>query len=120
MGGELAVTFNICRKGCTTFTHEIIPNMATWQRIRAHFHAIDQRIPPWECYVQEENRPYYPKFHLADGTEVPDTLGELRGAAGGIDKHGRVLPPVAFPAGTDRHIRGQAYRRIEGTVEAPN
>jgi hypothetical protein len=54
-----AVEFEIIRKGTICYIHEVIPNMLTWAEIHAHFSSIDKRIPPFESYLNEENRPYY-------------------------------------------------------------
>jgi hypothetical protein len=51
----------------------------TWVQIHEHFSGIDQRIPPFSCYVPGENRPYYDQtlleFRLLDAASVPDTTG---------------------------------------------
>jgi hypothetical protein len=57
---KLAVTFEVIRKGRITYIHEVIPNMATWGEIHAHFSSFDRRIPLFGCYINEKNRPYYP------------------------------------------------------------
>jgi hypothetical protein len=93
-----AARFSLCRKAAITFTHERIPNM-----IHSHFTAIGPIIPPYDCYIPEEIRPYYPntmvEFRLADSASVPDALWEDGGVSGGMNAHGQVLPPVIFPKG---------------------
>jgi hypothetical protein len=83
-----AVEFEVIRKGEIKSIHEDIPNMATWAEIHAHFSSIDERIPPFDCYIDAENRPHYENtllsFRLADGIEIPDTTREFGGAAGGL------------------------------------
>jgi hypothetical protein len=54
---EVAVRFQICHKGAITFTHEIIPNTTAWAEIHAPFAEIDQRIPRYSFYIEDENRP---------------------------------------------------------------
>jgi hypothetical protein len=62
------------RSGSIIFVHEVILNMVTWQEIHGHYSSFDRRIPPWECYINEENRPYYPdaplNFRLAKDIEI--------------------------------------------------
>jgi hypothetical protein len=69
-----AVEFEIIRKGKIKFIHEQIPNMATWAEIRAHFASIDEGIPSFSYYVDEENRPHMNHtllaFRLVEGIEV--------------------------------------------------
>jgi hypothetical protein len=76
--------------------------MVTWDEIHAHFSSIDERIPPFECYVNEENAPYYDGtlllFRLSDGIEIPDTTRGFSGAPGGVSRGGFLLPPIVFPA----------------------
>jgi hypothetical protein len=67
---KLSVTFEVIRKGRITYVLEHIPNMATWAEIHAHFLSFGQRIPPYSCHIEEENRPYDPDtgsfFRLKD------------------------------------------------------
>jgi hypothetical protein len=75
----VSVDFETIRKGHLRFTQEWIPNMVSWADIHTHFQARDRRIPPFDCYVQEENRPYIEntelEFRSADEVEVPDMFG---------------------------------------------
>jgi hypothetical protein len=48
---QAAIEFEVIRKGK-------IPNMATWAEIHAHFAEEDERILPFTCYIDEENRPH--------------------------------------------------------------
>jgi hypothetical protein len=63
--------------------------------------SFDKRICPWECYVDEEVRPYFPetmlRFRLKDSGNVPDTTHEFGGVAGGQTPQGYILPPIVFP-----------------------
>jgi hypothetical protein len=97
-----AMEFEVIRKGKIKFIHEDIPNVVTWADIHTHFSSIDERIPHFECYINEENRPYPDNpllsSRLADGIEIPDTTRGYSGAAGGISRGGLVLPPTVFPA----------------------
>jgi hypothetical protein len=99
--GEVGVEFEVIRKGKIRFIHEGIPNMATWAEIHAHFAEDDERIPPLNCYIDEENRPHIEttllKFRLADGVDIPDTTGAFGGAAGGVSPKGCILRPIIFP-----------------------
>jgi hypothetical protein len=65
---------------------------------------FDRRILPYSCYVEEENRPYYPDtvivYRLKVGEDPPDTTKEQGGAAGGTSREGYYLPPIEFPAPT--------------------
>jgi hypothetical protein len=61
---KCAVEFELIRKGSICYTHEVRPNMVTWAEIYAHFSSFDKRIPPFECYLNEENRPYYSERKL--------------------------------------------------------
>jgi hypothetical protein len=83
---KLSVSFEVIRKGTITYILDVIPNMVTWQEIHGHFSSFDKRIPPFECYINEENRPYYSEtvlsFRLAKDVEIPDTTREFGGAAG--------------------------------------
>jgi hypothetical protein len=64
-----------------------VANIAALAEIHTHFSAIVRRIPPYACYVHEENHPYYGntllEFNLRQSIEIPDTLGEDGGVAGG-------------------------------------
>jgi hypothetical protein len=98
---RVSVSFEVIRDGCITFSHEIIPNIATWREIYGHFSSFDQRICPWENYIDEELRPYYPesplRFRLNTSMEIPDTTREFSGVSGGLTPQGYVLPPIIFP-----------------------
>jgi hypothetical protein len=98
---QLAITFELYKKATITY-HQHVPNMETWASIHAHFANFDTRIPPYSCYIEEENRPYYPEttitFRLKEGEEPPDTTGGSGGAAGGLSREGYYLPPIVFPA----------------------
>jgi hypothetical protein len=56
------VEFEVIRKGCITYTHENIPNMASWADIHAHFLSFDEGIPPFESYINEDIRAYREVF----------------------------------------------------------
>jgi hypothetical protein len=98
---RVAVEFEAIRKGKIKFILEVIPNMVTWAEIHAHFSSFDERIPPLDCYIDEENRPYHPEtlleFKPAKGIEIPDTTRGFGGAAGGVSRGGYLLPPIIFP-----------------------
>jgi hypothetical protein len=99
------VEFEAIRKGSISYIHEVIPNMATWAEIHAHYSSFDKRIPPFESYVNEENRPYHDdmriSFRLVKGVEIPDTTQEFGGASGGVSQGGFILPPIVFPKTVD-------------------
>jgi hypothetical protein len=96
-----AVEFEVIKKGTIKYIHEDIPNMATWAEIHAHFMSIDERIPPFECYVNEEKRTHMDQtllsFRLNIDVEVPDTTRGFGGAAGEVSRGGFLLPPTIFP-----------------------
>jgi hypothetical protein len=98
---QLAVRFELFEKASITH-RQVIPNMETWENKHAHFASYDRRILPYSCYVEEENRPYYPETiivcRLKDGEDPPDTTKEQGGAAGGTSREGYYLPPIEFPA----------------------
>jgi hypothetical protein len=100
-----AVEFVVIRTGAICYIHEVIRNMVTWAEIHAHFSSFDKRIPPFECYLNDENRPYYSEtklsFRLAKGVEIPYTTREFGGAAGGVSQGGFLLPPITFPVTVD-------------------
>jgi hypothetical protein len=97
----LAITFELYRKATITY-HQTVPNMETWASVHAHYASFDARIPPYSCYIEEENRPYVPEttitFRLKKGEEPPDTTGGYGGAAGGMSREGFYLPSIVFPA----------------------
>jgi hypothetical protein len=102
--------------GKATITYELaIPNMSTWQAVHAHFSSYDLRIPPYSCYIEEENRPYYPEtmiiFKLKKGEEPPDTRNQPGGASGGFSREGYLLPPVITPA---PEIDTKGESKVEG------
>jgi hypothetical protein len=82
----VTVSFEVFRKGTISFMYERIPNMVSWTDIHSHYAAIDRRIGPFGCDINEENRPDYPntllEFRLDGKVEVPDTLGEDGGVPG--------------------------------------
>jgi hypothetical protein len=84
---RVSVAFEVIRKGCITFTHEVFSNMVMWREIHAHYSSIDRRICPWESYIDEELRPYYPetqlRFRLNTSLEIPDTTRNFGGVSGG-------------------------------------
>jgi hypothetical protein len=98
---RVSVTFEVIRGGPITFTHEVFLNMATWREIHSHYSSIDHRICPWENYIDEELRPYYPetplRSRLNKAREIPDTTREFGGVSGGLTPLGKVLPPIVFP-----------------------
>jgi hypothetical protein len=123
---KLAVTFEIFGKGSITY-RQTIPNMETWENIHAHYVSFDRRIPPYSCYIEEENRAYYPEtsivFRLKDGVDVPDTTGECGGASGGSSREGHYLPPIVFPAPTidttgGTKVQGAATEQITGGTDS--
>jgi hypothetical protein len=61
---RVSVSFELIREGCITFIHEVFSNVATWREIHGHYSSIDHRICPWENYIDEELRPYYPETPL--------------------------------------------------------
>jgi hypothetical protein len=75
--------------------------MASWREIHGHYSSIDARICPWENYIDEELRPYYPemplRFRLNKAKEIPDTTREFSGVSGGLTPDWHVLPPIIFP-----------------------
>jgi hypothetical protein len=96
-----SVTFEVIGKGTITFIHEVFQNMVTWHEIWEHYSEFDKRICPWECYINEELRPYFSdtplRFRLKDAHNMPDTTHEFGGVAGGQTPRGEVLPPIVFP-----------------------
>jgi hypothetical protein len=98
---QVSISFEVINGGSITFAHEIIPNMVTWHEIYVYFSNIDQRICPWENYIDEELRPYLMDspllFRLNSGLEIPDTTRNFGGVSGGQAPSGRVLPPIVFP-----------------------
>jgi hypothetical protein len=108
--------------GKATITYELtIPNMATWQAIHSHFAGYDLRIPPYSCYIEEENRPYYPEtlliFRLKKGEEPPDTRNQPGGVSGGLSRDGHLLPPiVAPPPVIDTTGGSKVHGALTGTV----
>jgi hypothetical protein len=94
----VSVRFPVRRKGTITYDQADILNITSWAEIHAHFKPLDARILPYECYQEEELRPDWARslleFHLKDGVEIPDTLGEEGGASGGMSKHVHILPAV--------------------------
>jgi hypothetical protein len=115
---QLAITFELYRKARITY-HQIIPNMATWASVHAHYANFDARIPPYSCYIEEENRPYHPEteivFRLKKGEEPPDTTGGYGGAAGGTSREGYYLPPIVFPTPNIDTSRGT---KVQGASPA--
>jgi hypothetical protein len=116
---RVSVSFEVIKEGCNTFIHEVIPNMVTWREIHGHYSGIDQRICPWESYVDEELKPYQPdtmlRFRLNKSLEIPDTTREFGGVSGGLTPSGNVLPPIVFPnppinttSPTDPKVQGSA------------
>jgi hypothetical protein len=61
---RVSVSFEVFREGLITFIHEVFLNMVTWHEIWEHYAAFDRRICPWECYKDEEVRPYFPDTML--------------------------------------------------------
>jgi hypothetical protein len=118
---KLTVRFEVIRKGRIMYIHECIPNMATWLEIHTHFSSFDKRIPPYSCYIEEENRPYEPDtgilFRLADGEDPPDTTGEHGGTAGGISREGYILPAIVFPKAPIDVSKGKLQAGGTGQLE---
>jgi hypothetical protein len=99
---RVSVSFEAIGKGSITFIHEVFLNMVTWREIWGHYSNIDRRICPWDCYVDEEKRPYFMdtmlSFRLKKGIEIPDTTHEFGGVSGGQTPHGDIHLPIVFPA----------------------
>jgi hypothetical protein len=59
-------------------------------KFHAHFAEEDERIPSFDCSINEENRPHMDhtllEFRLAQGVEIPDTTRGFGGAAGGANR----------------------------------
>jgi hypothetical protein len=119
---RLSVSFEVFREGLITFIHEFLPNMVTWHEIWEHYVAFDKRICPWECYVDEEVRPYFPetmlRFRLKDSQNVPDTTHEFGGVAGGQTPQGYVLPPIVFPK-PPVNTTSSADQKVPGSLKGP-
>jgi hypothetical protein len=119
---RVSVSFEVIRKGTITYILEVIPNMVSWQDIHGHFARIDRRIPPFEGYINEENRPYYPEtclsFRLAKDVEVPDITREFGGAAGGVSKEGFLLPPIVSPK-APINITSPGDPKVVGSAKGP-
>jgi hypothetical protein len=124
---EVSVSFEVIRGGSITFIHEVFLNMVTWHEIWEHYSEFDKRICPWECYVDEELRPYYPEtmltFKLKDAHNVPDTTHEFGGVAGGKTPRGEILPPIVFPKApinttspADPKVSGSATGQLGASV----
>jgi hypothetical protein len=105
-----------------TFIHEVLPNMVTWHEVWEHYVAFDKRICPWECYVEEEVRPYFPetmlRFRLKDSNNVPDTTHEFGGVAGGQTPQGYVLPPIVFPK-PSVNTTSPSDPKVQGSATGP-
>jgi hypothetical protein len=71
---DVTVSFEVFRKGTISFMYERIQNMVSWQELHQHHAETDKRIPPYACYIPEEDRPYYPntilEFGLNDSVET--------------------------------------------------
>jgi hypothetical protein len=98
---QVSVSFEVVRGGSITFINEVFLNVVTWHEIWEHYSSFDRRICPWECYIEEEKRPYLPDtqlcFRLKDANNVPDTTHEFGGVAGGQAPRGEARPPIVFP-----------------------
>jgi hypothetical protein len=98
---QVSVSFEVIRGGVIIFVDEAFGNMERWQAIHSHYSSIDHRICPWEKYIDEELRPYYPhtnlRFRRNKAKEIPDATKEFEGVAGGMTQDGHVLPPITFP-----------------------
>jgi hypothetical protein len=57
------------------------------------------------------------EFRLNKAVEVPDTLGEDGGVAGGPNSHDQVLPPVVFPK-TEINTKDPGSK-VEGSLRGP-
>jgi hypothetical protein len=114
---EVAVQFEVRDKRTIKFEHEIIPNMAMWQDIHAHFLAIDKRLLPYDSHIEEEDRPCHDnallELSLMDGKNAIDTSGNDGGVDGGTNSKGQVLPPVIFP----RVIDTTGGTKIHGALQ---
>jgi hypothetical protein len=119
---RVSVTFEVIRDGCITFIHEVIPNVVTWREIHGHYSNIDRRICPWECYIDEEKRPYHPetglRFRLNTSVEIPDTTREFGGVSGGQTPLGNILPPIVFPK-PPIDTTSPADPKLSGSTPAP-
>jgi hypothetical protein len=102
--------------------------MVTWREIHTYFSSIDQRICPWENYLDEEKRPYFMDtpllFRLNQSLEIPDTTHNFGGVSGGQTPAGTILPPIVFPkppinitSPSDSKVQGSATGSI-GTQSA--
>jgi hypothetical protein len=116
---RVSVSFEVFAKGCITFAQEVLPNMITWHEIYAHFSSIDQRICPWENYIDEELRPYLSEtplhFRLNSSLEIPDTTHNFGGVSGGQTSTGHVLPPIVFPK-PSVNTASPADPKVQGSV----
>jgi hypothetical protein len=115
---KVAVEFEVIRKGKIKFILEVIPNMVTWAEIHAHFSSFDERILPFDCYLNKIIRPYSPdellEFEIAKGVEIPDTSRGFGGAAGGISRGGFLLPAILFPKGPIDTPEGKVQGAMKG------
>jgi hypothetical protein len=98
---EVAVRFELAHRRTITFTQERLSNMSPRSEVHTRFAHEDSRIPPYACHEHEDIRPHYDNtrliFHPKNGIDIPNTLSNGGGAAGGTNANGKVLPPVAFP-----------------------
>jgi hypothetical protein len=89
------------RKGYITYERFPTPNMKLRSEIHADFSALDPRIPPYEEYIDEDNRPYYNEclvfFRLRDDIEITDLSSNDPSIAGGDNGHGINIPPIFLP-----------------------
>jgi hypothetical protein len=79
------------RKGYITYERLSTPNMKLRSEIHADLSALDPRIPPYEEYIDEDNRPYYNEclipFRLREDIEVTDLSSNDPSVAGGDNGH---------------------------------
>jgi hypothetical protein len=89
------------RKGYITYERLRTQNMKLRSEIHAELSTVDPRIPPYEEYIDEDNRPYYNEclifFRLRDDIEITDLSSNDPSVAGGDNGHGFNIPPIFLP-----------------------
>jgi hypothetical protein len=112
------------RKGDITYERLPTPNMKLRSEIHAEFSTVDPRIPPYEEYIDEDNRPYYNEclifFRLRDNIEITDLSSNDPSVAGGDNGHGFNIPPIFLPpASIDLSGGSKVLGASRGPVQGP-
>jgi hypothetical protein len=94
------IAFEVKDHGWITFPGNTMSNMTTRQEIYDLFSHVDPRLPPFEEYIDEENRPYQNGdllcFNLKGFIEITDRSNEGPGRTGGDNGHKLILPPIIY------------------------